>query len=434
MRGPRHLGKVLAVLLAGGLSVWAGPSEPAWASWLRGDKAFGDWLGLRSQLEQSGVELFGNWKGSFYGLTGGGVLAPRGAFDEELTLGLILDMGKLAGIDGLKLTGSVRYRDGRGPNAYVGASSTFSPSRYQSGQNWRLMPFYFTYTTPEFFGVKDLLTVSGGWQNPYTVFADQPDSKLFTNNAIGTTKGIGGNNGFPWGSSYAAWGGYLKVRPTDWLYAMGGLYMAIPQAAARNNHGLYFAGYGPDPSLNGLYFLAEAGVTPRVGPNRLPGKYALGTIYWGLENEGFYGGRYDQKVTFYWQADQQLFREPGQGEKGRQGLSAFTFLNYAPAYDNVLPFYFHAGLVYQGLIPGRDEDLFGLAFGQGVYSEAKLQAENAAGLGIHQTSEAVLEMDYRWQVAPFAYVQPFWQYLIRPGGTGQTANANIFGLHFGVNF
>jgi porin len=426
----------MVALLAASHSAWAGLSDPAsaWASWLHGDRASGDWLGVRPLWEESGVEFFGNWKGSFYGLTSGGVLSPRGAFDEELTLGLTLDMGKLAGIDGLKLTGAVRYRDGRGPNAYVGASPSFSASRYQSGQNWRLMPFYFTYTTPELFGVKHLLTVSGGWQNAYTVFADQPDSKLFTNNAIGTTKGIGGNNGFPWGSSYAAWGGYLKVQPTNWFYAMSGLYMASPQASSRNNHGLYFAGYGPDPSLNGLYFLAETGVTPRFGPDRLPGKYAFGTIYWGLENEGFYGGHYDQKVTFYWQADQQIFREPGQDEKGRQGLFAFSFFNYAPTYDNVLPFYFHAGLVYQGLIPGRDADLFGIAFGHGVYSEAKIQAENAAGLSVHQTSEGVLEVDYRWQVTRFAYVQPFWQYLIRPGGTGQTANANIFGLHFGVNF
>lgn len=406
----------------------------AFSDWRAGKYASGDWLGARPALEDRGIAFCGNWKGTFYGLTSGGVHSPRGAFDEELTLGLTLDLGKLAGIEGLTLQGSVRYRDGRGPNAYVGASPTFSPSRYQSGQNWRLMPFFFTYTTPELFGVKHLLTVSGGWQNPYTVFADQPDSKLFTNNAIGTTKGIGGNDGFPWGSSYAAWGGYLKVQPSNWAYVMAGLYMAIPQASMRNNHGLYFAGYGPDPSLNGLYALGEVGITPKFGSAKLPGKYAFGAIYWGLENEGFCGGQYDQKFTFYWQADQMLFREPGQDEKGKQGLSAFTFFNFAPAYDNLMPFYFHAGLVYQGLIPGRDTDQLGVAFGHGLYSEEKIHADNAAGRNVHQTSEAVLEADYRLQVTRFAYVQPFWQYVIRPGGTGLTTNANIFGLHFGVIF
>jgi carbohydrate-selective porin OprB len=353
----------------------------------------------------------------------------------------------------------VRYRDGRTPNNLVGASSNFNPSRYQSGQQWRLMPVFFTYVTPELFGAKDFLTISGGWQNAYTVFADQPDSKLFTNNAIGTTKGIGGVNGFPWSSSYAAWGGYMKVKPVDWHYAMAGLYMAIPEASLRGNHGLDFRGYGPEPDRNGLYFLAETGFTPKIGPDKLPGKYAFGSIYWGLENKSFNGQAYDQKYTFYWQADQMLFREAsasapaplakgpsdGKGFKevkeptapealSEQGLYAFSFVNYAPSYNNAMPFYFHTGLVYKGLIPGRDKDQLGVAFGLGNYSYDKITAEEDAGKTVRQTNEAVVEADYRVQVTKFVCVQPFWQYIIRPDGTGMVHNANILGLHMEVIF
>nr|HRJ72347.1 hypothetical protein [Terrimicrobiaceae bacterium] len=278
---------------------WAGPPRvsggehsetpvPLWNELLR----------LRKQTAERGVELTGGWKGSFYGLTSGGVDSPRGAFDEELTIGISVDFGKLAGIEGLTGQAAVRYRDGRNPNIYAGASSTFNPSRYQSGQQWRLMPVFLSYTTPELFGIRNFLTISAGWQNAYAFFADQPESKLFTNNAIGTTKGLGGVNGFPWGSSYAAWGGYLKVEPSELFYAMGGLYLAIPEAAALGNHGLDFAGYGPDPSRNGLYFLAETGLRPKLGPGALPGKYAFGAIYWGLENRTFSGTAVDQKYAF----------------------------------------------------------------------------------------------------------------------------------------
>ncbi len=149
-------------------------------TWWEGRNATGTWLGVRDKLDDEGVEINGSWKGTFYGLTSGGLNSPHGAFDEELTLGITLDFGKLAGIEGLKALGAVRYRDGRSPNEYVGASTTFNPSRYQSGQQWRLMPFFLSYTTPTLFGVKDFLTISGGWQNPYSFFADQPDSKLFT--------------------------------------------------------------------------------------------------------------------------------------------------------------------------------------------------------------------------------------------------------------
>ncbi len=444
-------GLIFAIFSAlhAGTSAAAGPQ---FSDWWQGKYASGNWMGVRDSLEARGIEFNGNWKGTFYGITGGGLHSPRGAFDEELTLGLTIDFGKLAGIQGLTAQGAVRYRDGRSPNTYVGAGSTFNPSRYQSGQQWRLMPFFLTYTTPELFGVKEFLTISGGWQNAYMFFADQPESKLFTNNAIGTTKGIGGANGFPWSSSYAAWGGFVKIKPSDWSYAMAGLYMAIPDEMALSNHGLALAGYAPDPQDNGLYFLAETGVTPKLGPAKLPGKYAFGSIYWGLENKSFYGQAYDQKYTFYWQADQMLFREPSapavaakdggksfkepavEPKLSEQGLYAFTFLNYAPKYDNALPFYFHTGLVYKGLIPGRDKDQLGVAFGYGNYSSDKISAEEEADETVRQTYEAVIEADYRVQLTKFTYVQPFWQYIIRPEGTGMTANANIFGLHMGVIF
>lgn len=439
-------------------------SDSPLQEWLEGKYATGTWFGLRDSLEARGVFVEGRWRGTFYGLTGGGLDSPRGAFDEEVVLGLKLDFGKLAGVDGLTANGSVRWRDGRNPNNYVGASSTFQPSRYQSGQGWRLLPFYLTYVTPELFGVKDLLTISGGWQNAYEFFAEQPESKLFTNNAIGTTKGIGGVNGMPWSSSYAAWGGYVKVKPVEWHYAMAGLYMAIPEATSRFNHGLYFEGYTPNRDENGLYAVGETGITPKIGPAKLPGKYAFGAIYWGLENTSYFGETYDQKFDFYWQADQMLFREspaakpesveplakgssdgksfketkepvPAEPAKlSEQGLYAFSFFNYAPKYDNAMPFYFHTGLVYKGLIPSRDKDQAGVAFGLGNYSYYKILDDYNNGRTVHQTYEAVVEADYRVQLTRFVYVQPFWQYIIRPNGNGLVGNANILGLHMGVTF
>ncbi|MGH8047902.1 MAG: carbohydrate porin, partial [Chthoniobacterales bacterium] len=411
-------------------------------------------------------------RGTFYGITGGGVDATgrhnvaRGAFDEEIVLGLKLDFSKMfnsEALEGLTAYGSVRWRDGYNPNNFVGASSLFQPSRYQSGVEWREMPFYLTYTTPELFGAKNFLTISGGWQNPYEFFLDSPDSKLFTNNSIGTAKGLGGN--IAWGSSYAAWGGFLKVKPTDWYYAMAGLYEAIPNATVYTNHGLDFAGNAEDPNANGLFAVGETGVTPKIGASKLPGKYAVGSYYYGLENTSFFGQDYDAKYGFYFQADQMLFREPapepvlGKGPSdgksvvtdgksfkepkdveevkaklSDQGLYMINLVTYAPKYDNLYPFFFYTGLIYKGLIPTRDQDQLGVAFSYGNYSYDKIEAEDDAGKFIHQTYEAVVEADYRIQITKFAFIQPFWQYIIRPNGTGLVENANIFGLHMGVNF
>jgi carbohydrate-selective porin OprB len=436
-------------------------------NWLNGKYATGSWFGARETLEDHGIVVDGKWRGTFYGLTGGGIDATgrknvaRGAFDEEIVFGLKVDVAKLLKVEtleGLSLTGSVRYRDGYNPNNFVGASSTFQPSRYQSGVQWRLMPFYLTYVTPELFGVKDFLTISGGWQNPYDFFLDSPNSKLFTNSSIGTSKGLGAN--IAWGSSYAAWGGFVKVKPSDLYYAMAGLYEAVPEATAYSNHGLYFEGYAQDPQASGLFAVAETGLTPKIGPSKLPGKYAFGSYYYGLENTSYFGENYDAKYGFYWQADQMLFREatlaestplgkgPSDGKSfkevkepateraklSEQGLYAINLVTYTPKYNNVMPFFFYTGLVYKGLIPCRDQDQVGIAFAYGNYSYYKIVAQEDAGVNVRQTYEAVVEADYRVQLTKFAYVQPFWQYIIRPNGTGVAQNANVFGLHMGVNF
>ncbi|MGH8046205.1 MAG: carbohydrate porin, partial [Chthoniobacterales bacterium] len=453
------LAQVAATLVIASIHPLKAGTAPATESsatltdWWNGKYASGNWFGARDTLESHGVSAYGSWKGTFYGITGGGLHSPHGAFDEEITLGIKLDFEKMFGITGLSANGSARWRDGYNPNAYVGASPAFNPSAYQVGTEWRLMPFYLTWESRGLLPVKDMLTISGGWQNPYHFFAQQPDSKLFINNAITQTKGIGAN--LPFNGSYAAWGGFVKIKPAEWAYTQSGLYLAIPNATTTSNHGLDLQGAYP-PERNGLYFISETGVTPKIAG--LPGKYAMGGYYWGIENRSFYGETYDAKYGFYWQADQMLFRESSPKEpaplaKGpsdaksfkepvnvapvapnEQGLYAFGFINYAPSYNNSLPFYFHTGLIYKGLIPGRDKDQLGVAFALGNYSYYKIAAEEDAGRSIHQTNEAVVEVDYRVQVSKFLYVQPFWQYLVRPNGTGMVENANILGLHMGVTF
>jgi porin len=427
--------------------------------WWAGKYGSGNWLGARDTLEDHGVIFSGDWKGTFYGVVDGGK-REQGSFDEELHFRLKLDFEKMAGLTGLSAYGAVRWRDGENPNYDVGASAAFNPSNTQVGKQWRLMPLYMMWESRDLLPVKDMVTLSGGWTNPYFFFIQQPESRLFVNNAIHQTKGLV-NSGFPWSGAYNTWGGHLKVRPADWAYAQAGMYMAIPDALSTANHGLYFEGARP-ADRNGLYVIGETGVTPKIGPSKLPGKYAMGGICFGVENKSFNGTENDGRSCLYWQADQMLFREPAPAPEpagkepsdgksvaseksfkepvflapakpSEQGLYHFSFFSFAPKYNNAMPFYFHTGLVYKGLIPTRDKDQLGVAFAYGNYSFSKLQADEAAGRP-QQTFEAVLEFDYRVQVNQFAYVQPFLQYLIRPGATGAVANATILGLQMGVTF
>lgn len=450
---------IVAVCVALVMTLTAVRAESALEEWANGKYATNNWFGVRTSLEDKGIVLGGSWKANYFGVVDGG-RRQAGAFDEQILFTAKLDLEKMLGVPGLSLNGSAWWRDGRNVNTLVGASPAFNPSALQVGQGWRLLPVYAQWESRDLLPVKNMITLAGGWMNPYYFFIQQPASQLFVNNALFQTKGLV-NSGIPWSGANDTWGGHIQVKPTEWSYAQAGLYMAIPGSLDKNNHGLYFEGAYPQAS-NGLYFVGETGITPKLGPEKLPGKYAFGGIYYGVENKSFNGQTYDGRYALYWQADQMIFREPspeavtsgkgpgdgksmvpaksfkepvapGSAKPSEQGLYVFSFLSFAPQYNNAMPFYFHTGLVYKGLIPTRDQDQLGLAFAYGNYSYDKVVASERTGKPA-QTFEGVLELDYRAQLTKFSYVQPFLQYSIRPNGTGLVENATTLGVQMGVTF
>lgn len=435
--------------------------------WWNGKYMTGNWFGLRDSLEDRGIKLTGRWTGDFYGVVDS-QRGSRGFFDQEIKFIGELDFAKLLSteaLEGLKAFAEVRYRDSRAnsnPNSFVQASSNFNPSHFQSGTQWRMMNFGLTYTTPELFGMKEFITVTGGWIQPQKEFIDQPLSKLFVNNSFESSKGVGAN--IPFSSSFSTWGGTLKVKPSSLYYAKAGLFMSYPSATSSSNHGLAFEGFGEDPNQNGLMVMGETGLTPKFGASKLPGKYAFGGYYYEQSSPSFYGQDYPGKYGFYAQADQMLFREPSAEEpepmgKGvsdgktvsdsksfktpmspetpklsEQGLSMFNLITFSPKYNNILPFYFQTGLVYTGLIPTRDKDLTMFALGFGQYSFYNIENLQNNGNVNQPNYTMVLEFDYRLQINKWAYVQPFVQYIVKPNGTGAIQNATILGFQTGITF
>lgn len=450
------IGAAFAGALLVPLPLPAENSDSSLQQWWNGKYATGDWFGLRKKAQDHGFTASGNWKANALGVVDGGK-EQRGGFDEEIHFRLRADFQKITGVsalEGLSAVGRVRWRDGDGVNRDVGAGM-FDPSTFQGGKQWRLQDAYIQYVTPELFGVKKLLTLTGGWLNPQDFFVIQPDSKFFLNNSLTSSRGFS-INGIPWGGSFATWGGSVRIDPIPWYYLTTGLYMSYPESTAIGNHGLAFEGYAQDPSRNGLYWLIESGFTPKIGASKLPGKYAAGFLIYNQENTSFNGQKYDNKATLYLQADQMLFRESSLAQQtpapaakdfgkkdvapsaspaklGEQGLRFFSLVNLAPDYNNLMPFYFQTGLLYEGLIPSRDKDQLGVGWAFGNYSYDSIQSERRRNRP-ERNYQAALEIDYRVQINEWAYVQPSFQYIIRPGGAGLIPNATVLGAQFGLTF
>jgi porin len=443
-------------------------SESWFEEWWNGKYMTGNWFGLRETLADYGFKFSGKYEGIFFGVVDS-QRGSRGFYDQELAFAGDLDFGKLLrveALEGLSGFGEVRWRDSRAnsnPNTFVLANSLFQPSNNQSGTQWRLLTFGLEYETPELFGIKEFLTLRGGWLRPQKEFIDQPLSKLFINNAIESAKGLGGNIQFS--SSFSTWGSTLQVKPIDWYYLKVGLFMAYPQATDSRNHGLAFEGFREDTSQNGLFFMGETGVTPKIGPSQLPGKYVFGGFYYGGFKNSFNGTPNYGQWGLYWQFDQMLFREPSPEEpaplsKGlsdakstvpdgksfeepvapskpklsKQGLYSFNLISFAPAYNNLFPFYFQSGLVYEGLIPTRDKDKLMFAIAYGDYSNFNIDNLQQQGNVNQPNYSIVLEWDYRIQINEWAYFQPFIQYIIKPNGTEAVKNATILGFAYALTF
>ena len=270
----------------------------------------------------------------------------------------------------------------------------------------------------------------------------------------------------PWSSSYASWGGTLRAKPSSSTYVQSGLYLAISgwngvQSSAwnasqvypytsvspgysgqmrpagysqvnsvnasgkpngtttssyvlptQNNHGFNFQGacnFNPNGNgglyaQNGLYNVNEIGWTPKLGTDKLEGKYAVGSYIWGQNNTSFTpttwipaSGNvtaqkkptaFDQNSVvwgMYFQADQRLYANkeassalPSNGKdpastsnetpSKTRGLYSFNVFSFTPPQNNALPFYFSTGLVYKGLLDARKADQMGVCFGAGFYS------------------------------------------------------------------
>jgi porin len=419
---------VLFALIAAGSTGLAGPAAKKTEAygldeWMADQHFTGEWLGTREVLADRGLELEGRWRGVYYG-----VLAsengPTGFFDQELALCATVDFRKLTSSAALQgLTGFIegRWRDPAAednPNEAVQASPMFNPSPYESGVGWRLVSFGLRYRVPLIAGRPDSLTLTGGWLRPVREFLTQPLSLNFLNTSIQSAKGLGGN--IPFSSSFSTWGGTIEVKPLDWQYTKVGLFMSYPEATFGENHGLMMRGYPTDPSRNSEFVMAETGLTPQIGPDKLPGKYAFGGYFYG-ENDPETGG---SKYGFYWQADQMLYREhAADAPSPAEGLRFFSMLAFAPPYNNRWPLYAQAGLVYEGLIPTRNKD----------FAQVALAAGREANIP-DKTGTLVLEGGYRLQISRWAFVQPYAQYLAQPDGGSAVADAVLVGVFAGLNF
>ena len=226
---------------------------------------------------------------------------------------------------------------------------------------------------------------------------------------------------------FAVWGARFKVKPHSNWYAQVGSYLVFDDFRDSGFYGVKFS--APDGS--GMLTLGEAGylVGNLAGKKGRPGVYKVGGYHDGERLQDLSTGD-DARGTWgvYALGQQMLFSED---QKYSQGLSAFGALSYAPPDRNNVSFMAAGGLSYQGLFPGRPADRLSFIGAYGYFGD---DLDQATSDNQNQTFEGLLELNYQYQLAPWAFVKPDVQYIINPDGRDDIDNALVLGFAVGMTF
>ena len=254
-----------------------------------------------------------------------------------------------------------------------------------------------------------------------TTFDVQETAALFLNASHGIGQDVGqtGLNG-PSIEPTTALAVTSVYRPTDGWTLQAGVFDGV---AGDPNHQKRFVAF----KFNGGALLV-AQVERRFGDTaRLEaGAWTYTAAFDALDQAGVDGAKrkLHGNSGVYGLVEGKLAARPGSKEGG---LSGWLRLGLANGDINPVSNFEGAGVVYTGLIPGRDKDETGIAIARAGFGGPARHAALIAGTQIGP-SETDIEATYRYAFKDWLNIQPDVQYVIHPGGRKGIGNALVIGL------
>lgn len=421
------------------------PAKPTSAleQYFMQDYMLGDWGGLRSRLAENGVEFEFFYVGSMPTNLGGGIRAGS-AYQHGFLAALDLDTEKLGWWNGGHFhVSGVSLEGDPFAATYVGDLNKTNLVDFPA--DTRLWQAYYQQ---ELFDKK--LTLKAGLMSVDRDFIlPELYNSLQSINFLNQTFffptmafNLYDIPGFPPGSHslpstpYASLGALVKWQPTDSFYIKAAIYDGNPD---NSSSGTRLALRSEEGSL--IYFETGYRHNQDKDDRGLPGNYKLGGYYHtdefydiyttgiaalGLATPETHKGNYGA----YFLAEQMLWREAGWDDPAQQGIVGFFRVAGAPADRNLAEFGIDGGLVFKGLIPGRDYDTLGLGASYLKISEDLIRAQRTANLFLtpkieEADYEGVIELNYKLQLAAWWTLQASLQYVFHPGARAGTSSQAI---------
>jgi porin len=334
---------------------------------------FGDWGGARADLAGSGITLDIQWTQSAQGVVSGGGDTgwEYGASVDFLTT---LDLGKMDVLPGgyVRLMAQGRYGDSVNPTAGavlpVNTDLFFPVTREVDDDVLAITELsYLQFLSPHFgFVVGKLQTLDG---DPNEFAGGRGRSQFMNFNFVAPNLGA-------LAVPYGTLGGGLLIHPNE--------HVGISTSFFNTTEASTTTGFGDIG--DGVTWSTEVQFQYRLGD--LPGGQNVGFAY-AFDNEfRNVGGAElidglitpideDETWVLYWSVWQYLLTlddapariNAGDGRPDVRGLGLFARASVADEDTNIVELSASIGIGGRGLIPSRDEDVFGVAFGYAALND-----------------------------------------------------------------
>ncbi|TDU70612.1 OprB family porin [Prosthecobacter fusiformis] len=425
------------------------PPSSALEQYFMQDYMLGDWGGLRTRLAENGVDFEFFYVGSMPTNLGGGIRAGS-AYQHGFLAAMDLDTEKLGWWNGGHFHVSGVSLEGRPfADTYVGDLNKTNLVDFPA--DTRLWQAYYQQDL-----FNDKLIIKAGLMSVDRDFIlPELYNSLASINFMNQTFffptmafNLYDIPGFPEGSHslpstpYAALGALVKWQPVESFYIQAAIYDGNPDASSS---GTRLALRAEEGAL--MYFETGFRLNQGKDDRGLPGNYKLGGYY---HTDEFYdinstilsmtplpldtAETHKGNYGVYLLAEQMLWRESGRDDPAQQGIVGFFRVAGAPSDRNLAEFGIDGGLVFKGLIPGRDYDTLGIGGSYLKISEEVSDAQrrinefftaapfNAPAIE-EADYEAVVEVNYKLQLAAWWTLQASLQYVFHPGGRAGAALA-----------
>jgi len=354
----------------------------------------GDWAGLRTRLEENGIEVAGSvtwdwtaaWRGGGRNRdSAGALLDVNVAFDLEHLLGL---SRTLVWVDCYSI-------QGRDPSNDIGdiqgVSNLQGPDTDQLSEAW----------IETWLG--DTLRVKLGkidWNSEFS-FTEEGGEFVHSSAAITPTIVAYPTYPNPAAAIVVAW------QPDEFWHVGAGVFDGDGAYGIRTGrHGL--SGAFDNDEGDDFISVLEIGRGWTGGGTWGSGRLAVGAWYHAARFDRFDGGSERGVAGAYAVLDQRLWRErPDDAEDG-QGIGGMIYVGFGDGDVAAVAEHAEIGVTWTGAFAHRDFDVVGL-----LVSLAVLSDEAGAGF---DGDETAIEAFYKVQVSPAFSLKPDLQFVVNPGG------------------